>query len=75
MSCFFLCDKCEKKVSTQPNFENLLLSTVDCTDGHKHLRLMIDHGHAGGRRPYDDPLDVCSDFVRKDETVDSNRKM
>ena len=61
VSCFYLCSMCE-------HMRSHTTETVECAKrGTDKVKVMIDHGHKNGRRPYDDPIDVCPDFVHGDD--------
>ena len=54
MSDFYLCDLCANAEHGTDGFR------CPHSDGVK--RMMHDHGHKGGRNPYDEPRDVCPMF-------------
>lgn len=57
MSSYYLCEICEYKRQFWARAKK-----VDCDKGHDSAKVMFDHGHANGRKPYDEPLDVCADY-------------
>lgn len=62
MSNYYLCEQCKHERQIW-----IWAGEVDCEKGHDNAKVMLDHGHANGRKPYDEPLDVCADFeLRKD---------
>lgn len=62
MSNYYLCARCEHNPEAP-----WVGGTVDCKKlGKTGAKVMVDHGHAGGRRPYDEPLDVCSHYERRE---------
>lgn len=61
MSSYFLCahcKHCERWVR---------VNEFNCVKGHLTPKVMVDHGHANGRRPYDEPEDVCRDFELRED--------
>ena len=66
MSNWYLCDVCARKV------DDFGAGSVRCDwkdEGYLRLvekKVMYDHGRERGHMdPYDDPLDVCPDYVKK----------
>lgn len=58
MSNWYLCGRC----AHNPNAPWVGIA-VDCKVlGITRARVMVDHGHANGRRPYDPVLEVCDRF-------------
>lgn len=58
MSNYYLCARCKNN----PN-DSWVGIVIECTEmGATRAKVMVDHGHSGGRRPYDEPLDVCPHF-------------
>lgn len=64
MSNFFLCDMCGNKLEDLPNEDESFPLPTDCACGklgNVKKRIMWDHGRGRG---YDEPLDVCADFMK-----------
>lgn len=58
MSSYFLCARCKHCMQW------VRVNEVECARrGIDVAKVMVDHGHANGRAPYDEPTDVCRDFV------------
>lgn len=62
MSNYYLCDRCRRKVRYRDGMVECMAS-----DELRDVAVMVDHGHANGRRPYDEPTAVCRDFEYKRE--------
>jgi hypothetical protein len=64
MSSYYLCDRCRLKIKDIGTYV-LCEHTWPC----EPKKVMVDHGHAGGRCPYDDPKDVCEHFEPKEKNL------
>ena len=63
MSNYFLCARCKHCMQW------VRVNEVECARrGMEIAKVMVDHGHANGRRPYDEPEDVCGDFELREES-------
>lgn len=62
MSNYCLCARCKH------DRRLVWASEFNCIKGHLTPKVMVDHGHKNGRRPYDEPTDVCRDFELMEDT-------
>ena len=63
MSNWYLCAKCAHNPKAP-----WVGGVVDCEVlGLTRAKVMVDHGHSNGRRPYDDVHDVCERFEMRHE--------
>ena len=62
MSNWYLCAQCRNN----PDAPWVGIA-VDCkAHGITRARVMVDHGHANGRRPYDPVHKMCAEFERRE---------
>lgn len=57
MSNYYLCDRCTRKLCYRYGMVECLADSEP-----REVKVMVDHGHANGRHPYDIARDVCPDF-------------
>lgn len=65
MSNYYLCDRCRHYGEQLLNLDMMPMCMGEpLWEGRK---VMFDHGHANGRKPYDEPEDVCDRFEPRED--------
>ena len=61
MSDYYVCDTCANGIGRDDGYFCCIAPGMGHIDA-RSKKVMHDHGHANGREPYDEALDVCRHF-------------